>query len=75
MISYNDIFEKSPRKFSGLPIIRDTRIPVILIVDAINAGYSAEKLSSMYGVNQHVINRVFDKLFKDHETCLYGKKL
>lgn len=48
-----DSVEVNPRKMSGTPVFRGTRIPVATLFDYWEAGRSAEDFIAEYGIENH----------------------
>jgi len=51
----NDYIEVNPRKLDGTPVFRDTRIPVYVLFDYLEEGYSVEAFLDQYDIDADLV--------------------
>jgi len=47
----NDFIEVNPKKLGGTPVFRGTRIPVYVLLDYFEEGYSTEEFLEQYDID------------------------
>ena len=52
----NDYIEVNPRKLGGTPVFRDTRIPVYVLFDYLEEGYTVEDFLDEYDIAPDVVH-------------------
>ena len=52
----NDYIEVNPRKLGGTPVFRETRIPVYVLFDYLEEGYTVEAFLDEYDINPEVVH-------------------
>lgn len=52
----NDYIEVNPRKLGGTPVFRETRIPVYVLFDYLEEGYTVEEFLDEYDVDPDLIH-------------------
>jgi uncharacterized protein (DUF433 family) len=52
----NDYIEVNPRKLGGTPVFRETRIPVYVLFDYLEEGYTVEEFLDEYDVDAEVVH-------------------
>jgi uncharacterized protein (DUF433 family) len=53
----NDYIEVNPRKLGGTPVFRETRIPVYVLFDYLEEGYTVEEFLDEYDVDPELVHR------------------
>lgn len=51
----NDYIEVNPRKLGGTPVFRETRIPVYVLFDYLEEGYTVEDFLDEYDIAPEVV--------------------
>lgn len=51
----NEYIEVNPRKLGGTPVFRDTRIPVYVLFDYLEEGYTVEAFLDQYDIDPEVV--------------------
>jgi len=52
----NDYIEVNPRKLGGTPVFRETRIPVYVLFDYLEEGYTVEEFLDEYDVDPELVH-------------------
>lgn len=52
----NEYIEVNPRKLGGTPVFRDTRIPVYILFDYLEEGYTVEEFLDQYDIDPEVVH-------------------
>jgi uncharacterized protein (DUF433 family) len=55
-----DLVERIPGKVSGVPILKDTRLPADCIVGNFDAGCTAEEVADMYEMLIETVQAILD---------------
>lgn len=51
----NDYIEVNPRKLGGTPVFRETRIPVYVLFDYLEEGYTVEAFLDEYDIDPEIV--------------------
>jgi uncharacterized protein (DUF433 family) len=52
----NDYIEVNPKKMGGTPVFRETRIPVYVLFDYLEEGYSVEEFLNQHDIDPDLVH-------------------
>jgi len=52
----NDFIEVNPKKLGGTPVFRETRIPVYVLFDYLEEGYTVEEFLEQYDIDPDLVH-------------------